>query len=133
MSVDKIGGFFVAMQQAKERRKKYFFFDYSKFLEQLASLLKREKFIFDYKVFEESESEFRKIGIVLTNDKNNFHFIGYKRLSTPSRRVYLNYHDLKKMKVHNGVIILSTSQAGLVTVNEAIDKRIGGEQVVNVY
>ncbi len=57
---------------------------------------------------------------------------GVKRISKPSRRMYLGVRDLRPVKRGHGLLILSTPQ-GLMTGKEAREKRVGGEALFEIW
>jgi small subunit ribosomal protein S8 len=57
---------------------------------------------------------------------------GVKRLSKPSRRLYMGVHDIHPVKRGKGLLILSTP-AGVVSGKEAKLKRVGGEALFEIW
>lgn len=57
---------------------------------------------------------------------------GVKRLSKPSRRVYMGVRDVRPVRGGHGVVVLSTP-AGVVTGKEAREKRVGGEVMFEIW
>lgn len=55
-----------------------------------------------------------------------------KRLSKPGRRVYVGVNDIPKVKSGRGIVLISTSK-GVVTGQEAVKQRLGGELLLSVY
>lgn len=54
------------------------------------------------------------------------------RLSKPGRRVYVKADEIPKVKSGRGIVLVSTSQ-GVVTGQEAVKARLGGELLLKVY
>lgn len=54
------------------------------------------------------------------------------RLSKPGRRVYVGASDIPKVKNGRGLVLVSTSK-GVITGQEAIKQRLGGELLLKVY
>lgn len=54
------------------------------------------------------------------------------RLSKPGRRVYTKADEIPKVKSGRGVVLVSTSQ-GVLTGQQAIKQRLGGELLLKVY
>jgi len=54
------------------------------------------------------------------------------RLSKPGRRVYVGASDIPKVKSGRGIVLISTSK-GVVTGQDAIKQRLGGELLLKVY
>jgi small subunit ribosomal protein S8 len=57
---------------------------------------------------------------------------GLKRISKPSRRVYIGYDDIPKVLNGYGVNLISTSK-GILTDREARKMRVGGEILCSVW
>ena len=55
-----------------------------------------------------------------------------KRVSKPSRRVYVSKDNLPRVLNNYGMAIISTSQ-GLMTNKEAGKKKLGGEVICEIY
>lgn len=54
------------------------------------------------------------------------------RLSKPGRRVYVKADEIPKVKSGRGLVLVSTSQ-GVITGQEAVKARLGGELLLKVY
>jgi len=54
------------------------------------------------------------------------------RLSKPGRRVYVGVNDIPKVKSGRGLVLISTSK-GVITGQEAVKERLGGELLLKVY
>lgn len=57
---------------------------------------------------------------------------GVKRISKPSRRMYMGTRDLKPIRRGHGLLVLSTP-AGVLTGKEAREKRVGGEALFEIW
>ena len=57
---------------------------------------------------------------------------GAKRISKPSRRMYMSVHDIKPVKRGYGLLVLSTP-AGILTGKDARDKKVGGEALFEIW
>jgi small subunit ribosomal protein S8 len=80
-----------------------------------------------------SKSVFKELKIVLKYKDNGQPAISYiKRISKPSRRVYVGKDELPRVLNNMGIAILSTPQ-GLMTNKEAGKKKIGGEVICELY
>ncbi len=65
--------------------------------------------------------------------ENGAHRInGVKRVSKPGRRLYTKVADLHPVKFGKGHLILSTP-AGILTNEEAKEKKVGGEQLFIIW
>lgn len=54
------------------------------------------------------------------------------RVSKPGRRVYATASDIPRVKNGRGIVLVSTSQ-GVMTGQEAVKNRLGGEVLCKVY
>lgn len=54
------------------------------------------------------------------------------RLSKPGRRIYVKADEIPKVKSGRGIVLVSTSQ-GVITGQEAVKARLGGELLLKVY
>ncbi len=69
----------------------------------------------------------------LKYEANDRHVIyGIKRVSKPSRRVYVNSKDVKPVLNGLGISVLSTSK-GLVTDKQATKQNVGGEVLCEIW
>ena len=57
---------------------------------------------------------------------------GVKRISKPSRRVYLGAHALRPVKRGRGLLLLSTPE-GILTGKDARQKNVGGEALFEIW
>lgn len=54
------------------------------------------------------------------------------RVSKPGRRVYVSAQDIPKVKSGRGLVLVSTSK-GVMTGQEAVKNKLGGEVLLKVY
>lgn len=106
----------------------------------LAEVLKREGYIWDYEVIEQENTRSRRQGamipvlrIQLKYGPNGERVIRHlKRVSKPGRRVYAGAGNLKPVLNGLGITILSTSH-GLLSDREARQRNLGGEVLCEVW
>lgn len=55
-----------------------------------------------------------------------------QRVSKPGRRVYAGVTEIPKVKYGRGILLVSTSK-GVMTGQEAVKQRLGGELLLKVY
>lgn len=73
----------------------------------------------------------RALRFIVTHDEKNVpSFTNLKRLSSPSRRVYVGWKDIPRPS-RNGVILISTSQ-GVMTGRTARNRHLGGELICEI-
>jgi small subunit ribosomal protein S8 len=53
-------------------------------------------------------------------------------MSKPGRRMYVKADEIPKVKSGRGLVLVSTSK-GVVTGQEAVKQRLGGELLLSVY
>ena len=70
-----------------------------------------------------------KLDVVLNQPIVRHHF---KRISKPSRRVYVGADKIPSIRQGTGMVVLSTSK-GVMTGKEARRHRLGGELLCEVY
>jgi len=72
--------------------------------------------------------------LVITINKagENATFTELVRMSKPGRRMYVGANDIPRVKSGRGIVLVSTSK-GVVTGQEAVKQRLGGELLLKVY
>lgn len=102
---------------------------YSKLNESILAKLKKLNYIQDYTV--EGETV-KKITVTLKYEDGVSAFTDVKIFSTPGRRWYTTYHDVKPVLGGLGVAVISTSK-GILTGNEAKKEKVGGELLFHIW
>lgn len=102
----------------------------SKMKQVIAEKLKKTGYLTDVKV----EAGKPRDTIVITINKagENSTINEITRLSKPGRRVYVKADEIPKVKSGRGIVLVSTSQ-GVITGQEAVKARLGGELLLKVY
>ncbi len=132
---DPIADMLARIRNAIMRRKESVEMPSSKMLVAIARILKEEGFIQDYEVLE--EGSFPRLRIQLKYKREGTRkwipaITGLRRVSKPSRRVYVGADEIKPVRSGLGIAILSTSQ-GVMTDKEARKRHIGGELICEVW
>ena len=72
--------------------------------------------------------------LVVTINKlgENASFTELQRMSKPGRRMYVNVNDIPRVTSGRGIVLVSTSK-GVITGQEAVKLRLGGEVLLKVY
>ncbi|MEA3076463.1 MAG: small subunit ribosomal protein [Actinomycetota bacterium] len=105
----------------------------SKLKEALAAVLKREGYIQDFTVADNTERPGKVLTISMKYAPDRTRTIsGIKRVSKPGLRVYAKADSLPRVLGGLGVAVVSTSQ-GLMTDREARRARKGGEVLCFVW
>jgi small subunit ribosomal protein S8 len=101
----------------------------SKMKASIAEILKKEGFIRDYELVDDSAL---RIHLHYGGDKKEPAMAGLKRVSHPGLRVYVQKGEIPRYYGGLGVAILSTSR-GVMTGNQAWREGIGGELLCYVW
>lgn len=97
----------------------------------IAKILKDEGYIKNYKLVEDSKQGILKI--FLKYGLNGDRVISeIKRISKPSKRVYVNKDNIPLVRSGLGLAILSTSK-GILTDKEARKQGVGGEVICSCW
>jgi small subunit ribosomal protein S8 len=103
----------------------------SRLKEAIAKTLKDEGYIKNYKVIAD-ERKHGTLRIFLKYDANRRGIINLKRVSKPSRRVYVGRDKIPSVLKGLGISILSTPK-GVLTDREAKRANVGGEVLCYVW
>ena len=104
---------------------------HSKMKSEVARILKAEGFIKDYTMENEDGKPALKVFLKFTVDREPV-IQGLRRISKPSCRKYVNSEEVPRVLGGIGMAILSTS-SGVMTDNDAREKKIGGEVLCYVW
>jgi len=103
----------------------------SKLIGQILGILKKERFIQDFRFVDDKKQGFYKI--YLRYQKGKVPAItGIKKCSIPGRRSYIASKGIGKVFGGIGISIVSTSK-GLLTDDEARGQNVGGELICKVW
>ena len=102
----------------------------SKFKVELARILKEQGYVSNWKINEDSGRKTISVDLAYTPDKESV-IKEIKRISKPSRRVYVNKTEIPRVKGGLGICVLSTSK-GIMTGSEARSQGIGGELICSI-
>ena len=104
---------------------------FSKICQEVLGILKREKFIKDFKFIDDKKQGLLRVYLKYT--KYNTPVIkGLRRISKPSLRIYVKKDKLPTVFGGLGIAILSTSR-GIVTNVQAKEMQAGGEVLCYVW
>jgi small subunit ribosomal protein S8 len=104
---------------------------FSKIFEEILSILKREKFIKDFKFIDDKKQGMLRVYLKYTRDEEPV-IKGLQRISKPSLRIYVKKDKVPKVFGGLGTAILSTSR-GIVTDVQAQEMQTGGEVLCYVW
>jgi len=103
----------------------------SKLKTEVAKILKDEGFIRNYKFLKDGKQGILRVYLKYGGGQTNVIY-GLKRISRPSKRVYVKRQDIKPVYNGMGVSILSTSR-GVMTDKKAQKENLGGEILCNIW
>lgn len=97
----------------------------------IAQCLKDNGFIADFsKKTEKNNIPVLEIDLAYTNGVSKISDV--KRISKPSRRVYLGVRDIHTVKNGHGITVLSTPK-GILSNKQARKERVGGEALFMIW
>jgi small subunit ribosomal protein S8 len=131
MSVtDPISDFLLRIRNASKAKKLRVEIPASKMKQSLAEILKKESFIHDYSIIEDSKQNVIKIQLKYRDGLSAI--TGMKRISKPGLRIYKDATELPRVLNGLGTAIISTSK-GLMTDKEARSQSAGGEVICYIW
>lgn len=131
MSSDPIADFLNGIHNALRAQHRHVEFNWSKFKQNIAEVLKQQGFIESYAV--KHEKPYSTIRVVLKYYDGRKPVIqGIKRMSKPGLRKYVGADEIPQFYGRLGVPILSTPE-GVFSGLEARKRKIGGELLCLVW
>lgn len=103
----------------------------SKLIGKILEILKKERFIQDFRFVDDKKQGAYKVYLKLQKGKIPA-ITGIERISVPARRRYVTKQDVPKIYAGLGIAILSTSK-GVLTDEEARNLHVGGELICRVW
>ncbi len=103
----------------------------SKIKTEIARVMKSEGFIRNYKFIKDGKQGILRVYLKYGDDQSHV-ILEMKRVSKPSRRVYVSARDVKPVYNGLGAAILSTSK-GIMTDKQARNENVGGEIVCTMF
>lgn len=130
MMTDTIADMLTRIRNAQKAGKRSTEVPYSKVKFAIANILKAEGYIEQVETVEQKPVSSLVLGLKYHGKQPAIQHI--KRESTPGHRMYKATEELPKVLNGYGTAIVSTSQ-GMMTVNEAKKRGIGGELICTIY
>jgi small subunit ribosomal protein S8 len=127
---DPISDFLTRIRNASKARKIKVEIPSSKMKAGLAEILKKNGYIYDYKIDEDSKQNV--ISVLLKYSDGEPAINGLKRISKPGLRIYKKSDELPRVLNGLGTAVISTSK-GLLTEKEARRQDTGGEVVCYIW
>ena len=128
---DPIGDMFARIRNAQQRNHAHVMIPSSKFKKFVLDAMKREGFIVGYDIVKNENGSFDNLKVVLKYVHGSPVINEINRVSKPGRRIYARFDSLPRVQNGLGVAIISTSH-GILTDNEAREKKVGGEIICNI-
>lgn len=126
MVTDPISDLLVRLQNASRVGKESITIPPSRMKRAIAEILAREGYVGAVDVKK------NMLSIPLVYKGNRPAITGVKRISKPSRRMYLGVRDIHPIKRGHGLVVFSTP-AGILSGKEAKEKRVGGEVLFEIW
>jgi len=131
---DPIADMLTRIRNASAVKKTEVVLPFSKIKMAIAEILKAHDYIKEVSKIEKATNakSFDEIKIVLKYQGNHSAITKLKRISTPSRRVYVSKDKMPVVLNNLGIAIISTSK-GLMTNKDAKKANLGGEIICEIY
>lgn len=127
---DPIADMLTRIRNGLRARKQFVSMPLSKTKISIATVLKQEGYIKDYKVV--GDSAIKSLDIELKYFQGQPVIEEIKRISTPGCRVYAGSNDIPSVRDGLGISVVSTSK-GVLTGKEAKSSGVGGEILCAVF
>ncbi|MCD6399393.1 30S ribosomal protein S8 [candidate division WOR-3 bacterium] len=130
MITDPISDMIIRIKNAVKSGKKHASIPASGEKKEIAKILFEEGYIANYEFKEDNKQGIIKISFKYVDGEPSIS--GLKRISKPSRRVYVNTKNIPLVKSGYGVAIISTSK-GIMSDANARKNNVGGEVLLYVW
>ena len=128
---DPVGDMFARIRNAQQRSHPHVMVPSSKFKKFVLDAMEREGFITGYEIVKNEDTSYDHLKVNLKYVHGNPVINEISRVSKPGRRIYTRFDSLPRVQNGLGVAIISTSY-GILTDNEAREKKVGGEIICNI-
>jgi len=128
---DTIGDLIIRLKNAGAVKKEIISVPYSKLRHAVLKKLVEAGYI-EAAVEQGKQVQEKTLKVTLRYENGTHRINGVKRVSKPGRRLYSGVADLHPVKFGKGHLILSTP-AGILTNEEALEKKVGGEQLFIIW
>ena len=130
MVTDPIADMIIQLKNASSVKRASVSLPYSKEKQAIAEILEREGYL---KAVTKKGKKIKKtIEVELIYPEGKAKIRGVKRVSKPSRRVYISYKAARPVKSGYGLAIITTPK-GILTDSEARKEKVGGELLFNIW
>jgi small subunit ribosomal protein S8 len=130
MMTDPIADMLTRLRNAGTAGHRWVDMPVSKLKVEIASLLKDNAFVFDFKVLDDGAHGLLRIYLKYADGAPIIRHL--ERVSKPGRRTYVGVNEIPRVRNGLGMAILSTS-TGLVSDRVARQKGVGGELMALIW
>ena len=128
---DPLADFLTRIRNASRAGHRYVDVRWSVMNENIASVMKEQKFVEHYLVKHEGGIGTLRVFLSYANDRSSL-IRGIRKISNPGRRRYVKSTDIPSVFNGLGISIISTSQ-GVLVGHEAKKRKVGGELLCYVW
>lgn len=129
--MDPIADMLTRMNNALGVRKEAVDIPHSRTKEGIAKIMLAEGYLGKCEVHTRMNKKYLRLGLKYASAKKGI-IDGMRRVSTPGRRIYVGAGAVPRVRSGFGTAVLSTSR-GLMTDEEAREKKIGGEVICYIW
>lgn len=130
MVTDPVSDLLIRLKNANRAGKSETAVPHSKLRAAILELLEREGYVTG--VTKKGKKIKKTLEVVLVYKDKRPAITGVKRISRPSRRVYLRRDEIHPVKFGQGIMVVSTPK-GLLTDRDARKSRVGGEAMFQIW
>ncbi len=131
MMTDPIADFLTRIRNAVKEKKTHVDIPASKMKANIAKILLEHGYVKNVRFMEDTKQGILRIYLKYDSEKRSA-IEGLRRISLPSRRVYVTKDNIPRVRGGYGTAIISTSR-GLLTDKECRALGIGGEVICHVW
>ena len=128
---DPIGDALTSIRNANRIKKERVDLPGSKLMEEILKILRRERFIFDYRRIEDKKQGVLRVYLKKSNEPVR-KFTKIMRVSKPGLRIYAKKDTIPTVLSGLGICVLSTP-SGVLSGEEAKKRSMGGEVLLKVW
>lgn len=128
---DPIADALTCIRNANRAKKERVDLRASKLIEEIMKILKRERFIYDYRRIEDKKQGVLRVYLKKTNEPLR-KMSKLVRVSRPGLRIYAKKDTIPTVLSGLGICVLSTP-SGLLSGEEAKKRSVGGEVLLKVW
>ena len=130
ISTDPIADMLTRIRNAMAVNRREIDLPHSTLKETVAKILLSNGFLREVKT--EVEDGRKQLVIVINTELESPSITEITRLSSPGRRMYVKSAEIPKIRQGRGIVVVSTSK-GVMSGQDAVAKKLGGELICRVY